>query len=180
MGVKVKGMTDVVSELKKVERLDIPLNRATRKVQRGLKTDASEEIRTDINWKKSYVDKGLNTYAQLATAQRQETSITLSAQKRGALLRNFRHSMTKNGLKIEITKGKTELIKRAFKIRLRNGVETVAWRKQKGSKRMDLALHGPSPSQILDTKQDIVKDKGVKRFEKAINHEVEWYLKNGK
>lgn len=177
MGVNIKGLDAVSKKLKKIERLDIPLNRATRRMANGLKTDASNAIRENINWKKTYVDEGLKSSVRLATATNQESSVTVSAQRRGALLRNFRHSVSKkNGVKIEVTKGKPATIKRGFKIRLKNGVETIAWRRKLGGGRMDLALHGPSPSQILDTKQDQVKEAGTERFAKELNHEIKRHL----
>lgn len=177
MGVKISGLTNAVNKIKKLERLDIPINRATRRMERGIKTDASNAIREDVALTKTYVDKGLKTKAQYASETNQEASVTVSAQMRGALLRNYRHSLSKkNGVKITIKKGKPVTIKRGFRIRLKNGVETVAWRKTKTSKRNNLVLHGPSPSQILNTKKDDVKKKGEERFAKELNHEIGRHL----
>lgn len=177
MGVNISGLSAAVKNIQKLDRLDIPINRATRRMERGIKTDASNAIREDVALTKGYVDKGLSTRAQYATETKQESSVTVSAQMRGALLRNYRHSMSKkNGVKITIKKGRPVTIKRGFKIRLKNGVETVAWRKTKQSKRNNLVLHGPSPSQILNTKKDEVKQKGEERFAKELNHEIGRHL----
>lgn len=177
MGVNISGLAKAVKDIQKLERLDIPINRATRRMARGIKTDASNAIREDVALTKTYVDKGLTTRTQLASESRPEASVTISAQMRGALLRNYRYSQSKkNGVKITIKKGKPVTIKRGFRIRLKNGIETIAWRKTKQSKRNNLVLHGPSPSQILNTKKDEVKQKGEERFAKELQHEIGRHL----
>lgn len=177
MGVKISGLSNVAKQISKLERLDIPINRATRRMQRGIKTDASNAIREEVALTKTYVDSGLTSKAEFATATKQESSVTVSAQMRGALLRNYKHSYSKkNGVRITIKKGRQVTIKRGFKIRLKNGIETVAWRKHKKAARNNLVLHGPSPSQILNTKQDEVKQKGEERFAKELNHEIGRHL----
>lgn len=177
MGVNVTGADAVRKKLAKLQRMDVPLNKATKRMIRGLKTDASNAIREDINWKKKYVDDGLSARSKYATESNPSSSVTVSAQSRGALLRNFtKGKVTKKGVMIEITKGRRKRIGRAFQITLKNGVQTVAWRKSKRSGRNNLALHGPSPSQILNTKQDEVKQKGEERFAKELNHEIGRHL----
>lgn len=184
MGVKIKGLADVSKHLNKVSDLSKPLNRSVNRARNDFKTITSSEIREKINLKKSYVDKGLKTRAKYANQQNQDVEIIVYAQNRGALLRNFLKGKVQKGrgARIEITKGKTYRVQRAFEITLKNGVKTVVWRRNKNEahrnfvKDEHFALHGPSPSQIMNQKRDVIRERGAESLAKTIDHNIKRYL----
>lgn len=183
MGVRITGLVDVSKQIDKVMDLSTPLNRSANRGSRDFKTITSNEIREKINLKKSYVDKGLKTRIKTASQRDQTIGITVYAQDRGALLSNFmKGKVTKKGAVIEITKGKPHRIGRAFEITLKQGVRAVVWRKNKNKAHRNFvtdgafAIHGPSPSQIMNQKRDVIKEKGAESLAKTINHNIKRHL----
>lgn len=186
MGVKISGINAVSKYLDKVSDLSKPLNSSANRAKNEMRTIASKAIREKSTLKKDYVDKELKARVKYARPNNQNIEITVTAQRRGTLMRNYVKSMPKGkGAKIEIIRGKPVHIKRAFKLRLKQGIETVVWRKDKndrsrGFKDRLFVMHGPSPSQIMDKKQDDIRERGTERLNKTLEHNIERYLKNGK
>lgn len=183
MSVKVMGMRAVNKRLERLENLAKPINSATKRTLSGAKTEASKAIREEVSLKKTYVDSGLGGYASyLSDSGKGDAYVVVSAQKRGALLRNYMKSYSKKqGALMEIKRGQPMRIKRAFMITLKNGIKTVVWRKE-GTKGRKIgtnifALHGPSPSQVLDTKREEVGERVAERFSKNLDHSIRRYLK---
>lgn len=185
MGVKISGLDATLKQLGKVSDLSKPLNSAAKRARSDFKTIASTAIREKINLKKSYVDEGLETRVKWSNQRDQNIEITVYAQHRGALLRNFvRGQVGKKGAMIEITKGKPHRIQRAFKLRLKQGIETVVWRKSRDDRSRGFddrlfAMHGPSPSQIMNTRSEDIRERGVESLAKTIDHNIKRHL-NGK
>lgn len=185
MGVTVSGMATVNKKLDRFANLAKPVNSATKRTLSGAKTEASKAIREEVALKKAYVDGTLFGRANyLKPDGTGDAYIVVSAKRRGILLRNFQKGFNKKqGALMEIKRGRPMRIKKAFIITLKNGIKTVVWRKEgaKGRK-IDtgvFALHGPSPSQVLDSKADVIADAVADRFSKNLDHALKRYIDNG-
>ena len=152
-------------------------NQSTRAIRRVLNSQirqtrkvSSRSIRDELALTKQRVDKALTI--QKATTQRLEAKVL--AVSRGVLLNRFPHrQLTKrgktkprvrNGISVKVSKGGSfNKFKRGFLIRLKTGEgqgERFGLAVRNGTKVDDYeVLHGPSPSQALNTLRDGIAEQ---------------------
>ncbi len=180
--INLKGLEPLLSRLTKVQTLDKAMNTATKRTERGAKTIASRSIREELALPKRKVDEELKVFGNYREGAH---SISIHAQKRGILFRNFRHSINRRGhLRVTIKPGAPRVVKRAFMMKLRQGGETpVYWKKKPTHKKGEkgywdqLALHAPSPSQVLNSKKEEIGSEVAERYKKEIESAVAFHIR---
>lgn len=207
MSITLSGLDAVVSKLDQAKKLDKALNSATKRTAQQVKTLLSAEIRKELALKKQYIDGKIFVNPKFASATDQSVEITTSMKSRGILFRNFRHSFTGKGrvrvLRLTEKPGQTKTIKRAFELKLKgyggedggNG-KTPVWFLQKPTQKKrrkpgggytydtgywgkeNIAMYGPSPSQVFKTKKAEIAPVATDLFKKNLDQAIKYYLRD--
>lgn len=153
-----------------LQRMDVLPGKLRRAIQlalntvgRDTRTQSWREIRDEINLKPSYIRNEVN----FIPATLDELRVIIFARKRGVTLSQFPHQQlwrrgktgkrVKAGVKVNVGKGWTELVESAFVAPIGPAGGLIAERL--GASRLPLeVLHGPSPSQVLNTKLADISD----------------------
>lgn len=170
------------AELRRFEAMPQKMVRAIQMalntVGRRARTQATREIRDEINLKPSYIREQVNYIP--ATAE--DLRVIVYARKRGVTLSQFPNSpiwkrgkngkRVKAGVRVYVGKGATELIEGAFIAPIGPAGGLIVQRK--GQERLPIdVLHGPSPSQVMNTKLDQLgaqaEDLLVAEIERQLN-----------
>lgn len=146
------------------DKLRRAIQLALNTVGRSTRTQSWREIRDEINLKPSYIQREVN----FIPATPEDLRVIIYARSRGVTLSQFPHRQLwrqgKNGkrvaagVRVDVGKGWTELNEGAFIAPIGPKGGLIAERIGKPRLPLDV-LHGPSPSQVLNTKlEDIGAD----------------------
>lgn len=128
-------------------------------IGRRTRTIAWREIREEINLKPSYIRNEVN----FIPARDETLYVVIYARRKGVTLSQFPHQViwkkgrsgrrVRAGVRVSIGKGTTELVQGAFIAPIGPAGGLIVERMSKPRLPIDV-LHGPSPSQVMDTKLD--------------------------
>jgi hypothetical protein len=167
-----------------LRRLDAVPGKVRRAIQlalntlgRDTRTQSWREIRDEINLKPSYIRNEVN----FIPATLEQLRVIIFARKRGVTLSQFPHRQlwrrgktgkrVKAGVKVNVGKGWTELIERAFVAPI--GPQGGLIAERIGPSRLPLdVLHGPSPSQVLNTKLADIADWAEPRLSAEVKRQL--------
>lgn len=169
------------AELKRLDAAPAKLARAVRlalnTVGRRTRTIAWREIREEINLKPSYIRNEVNFIPATEAALR----VVIYARRKGVTLSQFPHRQVhrrgkngrrvKAGIRVNVGKGDVELVEGAFIAPIGPPGGLIVERIGKPRLPIDV-LHGPSPSQVMDTKLDDIGDQA----DVLLRHEIERQL----
>lgn len=170
------------AELGRLDAVPSKLRRAVQlalnTIGRATRTQSWREIRAEINLKPSYIRNEVN----FIPATQEELRVIIFARRRGVTLSQFPFKQlwrqgkagrrAKAGVRVSVGKGWTELVEGAFIAPIGPPGGLIVERVDKPRLPLDV-LHGPSPSQVLNTKLD---DLGADA-ERKLGPEIERQLK---
>lgn len=151
------------------------LSRSLNKTLNGVKTDASAEIRKELNVKKETVDSTFRL--QKATASRLSASIE-STGRPLPLSKFLGTKQTKKGVSVKVKKDRSrKVIPHAFMATMKSGHVGVFWRV--GKERLPISQRFSSRVPDVfsnESVMNIVLKKANERLHKNINHELDYEL----
>ncbi|MEH6500148.1 phage tail protein [Halopseudomonas aestusnigri] len=155
---ELQRMASVPGKLQRAIRL------ALNTVGRRVRTISWREVRDEINLKPSYIRNEVNFIP--ATAD--ELRVIIYARKKGVTLSQFPHKQlyrrgkdgrrVKAGIRVRVSSSDTELIQGAFIAPIGPAGGLIVERIRKPRLPVEV-LHGPSPSQVLNTKLDDIGEQ---------------------
>lgn len=180
--IDAKGLD---AQLKRLDaapaKLKTALRMALNTVGRRTRTIAWREIRDELSLKPSYIRNEVNYIPATESA----LYIIIYARRKGVTLSQFSHRQiyrrgkdgkrVKAGIRVRVGKTETELIKGAFIAPIGPPGGLIVERIGKARLPIDV-LHGPSPSQVLDTKLDDIGDQA----DTLLEHETKRQLARAK
>ncbi|AVO56173.1 phage tail protein [Ectopseudomonas mendocina] len=159
------------------DKLRRAIQLALNTVGRSTRTQSWREIRDEINLKPSYIQNEVN----FLPATPENLRVIIYARKRGVTLSQFPHRQLwrrgKNGqrvaagVRVDVGKGWTELVKGAFIAPVGPAGGLIAERIGKPRLPVEI-LHGPSPSQVLNTKLDDIGADAEPKLEAEIERQL--------
>jgi len=167
-----------------LQRLDSAPARLTRAVRLALntvgrraRTIAWREIREEINLKPSYIRNEVN-YIPATEAALQ---VVIYARRKGVTLSQFPHRQlyrrgkngkrVKAGIRVSVSKTSVELVEGAFIAPIGPAGGLIVERIGKPRLPIDV-LHGPSPSQVMETKLDDIGDQADSLLQREIERQL--------
>ncbi len=151
------------------------LSRSLNKTLAGIKTDASAEIRKELNVKKETVDSTFSL--QKATVSRLSASIE-STGRPLPLSKFLGTKQTKKGVSVRIKKGRSrKVIKGTFMATMSSGHVGVFWRV--GKERLPISQRFSSRVPDVFSNEAVINavmKKAGERLHKNINHELDYEL----
>lgn len=166
------------------QRLDAMPARLTRAIRMALntvgrrtRTIAWREIREELSLKPSYIRNEVNYIPATEEALR----VVIYARRKGVTLSQFSHRQlyrrgangkrVKAGVRVRVGKTDTELIEGAFIAPIGPAGGLIVERI--GKPRLPIeVLHGPSPSQVMDTKLDDIGDQADDLLKREVNRQL--------
>tara|TARA_R110002124_G_scaffold213962_1_gene379983 strand:- start:14363 stop:14932 length:570 start_codon:yes stop_codon:yes gene_type:complete len=158
--VDVSGLDGELARFAAVPgKLQRAIRLALNTVGRKVRTISWREVRDEINLKPSYIRNEVNFIPATADALR----VIIYARKKGVTLSQFPHKQlyrkgangkrVKAGIRVRVSSSDTELIEGAFIAPIGPAGGLIVERIRKPRLPIEV-LHGPSPSQVLETKLD--------------------------
>ncbi|MDG9928531.1 MULTISPECIES: phage tail protein [unclassified Pseudomonas] len=160
------------------DKLRRAIQLALNTVGRSTRTQSWREIREEINLRPSYISNEVN----FIPATLEELRVIIYARKRGVTLSQFPHKQlwrrgkdgkrVKAGVSVSVGKGWTELVEGAFIAPIGPAGGLIAERF--GRPRLPLeVLHGPSPSQVLNTKLEDLGADAERKLEAEVRRQLQ-------
>jgi hypothetical protein len=180
----VEGLTDVDYEKDK-ERIDTAAVRAVNATADRARSRSATEMKRRINFPASYLQGSGDRLTVTKRATRGDQEAVITGRSRATSLARFGAKKEGSGVRVEVGKGRSTLIKNSFLMPLKSGAEAAgnlglavrtkagqrphkAYKPVKISERLWL-LYGPSVDQVFKQVRDEVTPDAINYFELEFN-----------